>query len=146
MDDLINIVKNTKQGGKAINTELKEQDAIINVIFFIISSNLIKEWIRILPIWAKLGEIWPSFWRKVVIFVLLLPLFWKLLPFFVLSSFGIDYIHIIILFIYLLIIIIIFILIIIYNYKNLFTKSKINHNSRNIIWIPHPSWLSYLCQ
>lgn len=32
LDDLINIVKNTKQGGKAINTELKEQDAIINVI------------------------------------------------------------------------------------------------------------------
>jgi hypothetical protein len=32
LDDLINIVKNTKQGGKAINTELKEQDVIINVI------------------------------------------------------------------------------------------------------------------
>ena len=30
LDDLINIVKNTKQGGKAINTELKEQDVIIN--------------------------------------------------------------------------------------------------------------------
>lgn len=36
LDDLINIVKNTKQGGKAIGTELKEQDVILNVRFLIL--------------------------------------------------------------------------------------------------------------
>lgn len=90
MDDLINIVKNTKQGGKAIGQELKEQDVIINVSYMGMCSNWMREWMRMLIIWGGLGGICLNYWRKVVICAWLLLLSWRLWLFSVLSSCGSD--------------------------------------------------------
>lgn len=57
LGELINIVKNTKQGGKAINQELKQQDVILDVIFIFMCRNWMMDLMKIRKIWVELGGI-----------------------------------------------------------------------------------------
>lgn len=57
LGELINIVKNTKQGGKAIKQELKQQDVILDVIFIFMCRNWMMDLMKIRKIWVELGGI-----------------------------------------------------------------------------------------